>query len=530
MMQTLTRIALVGTSRATASAANDVDHPAETLVPNLAAYSREQSFLLRAGSRAVFELCGRTGRSDIEALEPCPAEDRSEASSKIIGLLQNAIAAESWDLLLEFLVQIDELQLLLPAELLPVALAISNTEVRERLIPVLGHRGRWLGTHNSQWQWVTTGIGGLSNDDRSVLIRQWDEGNISERCQALRAFRCSEPREGRDLLEVVIDKEKPDHRIRLLAAFESSLSADDEAFLEARLDDRSDKVRSAAANLLARIPTSAFTARIRQRAETMLTFDRAANSLNCQPPESIDKTWHRDGIQRKAPAGRGKRAMWAETILASVAPSHWSQRFKVSPTKLIDAILEDPFAQPVLIGWTRAAMTLSAVDAETQQWLRPLWNHWLTVEQRTRGDSGTRPVVNHLQRLLGSMPDAEDALLPVLQEAVSSANTELLGLLPVLSRPWSDAFGKEYLSIMRTVLREYSDHRAYQWGGTLFTAGRALRRSSFDAALEPWRITEDDSNSWRTHAVAREIEKFGETIETRRQFYNELSGRENKEE
>ena len=66
--------------------------------------------------------------------------------------------------------------------------------------------------------WVTTGIGGLSNDDRSVLIRQWDEGNISERCQALRAFRCSEPREGRDLLEVVIDKEKPDHRIRLLAA------------------------------------------------------------------------------------------------------------------------------------------------------------------------------------------------------------------------------------------------------------------------------------------------------------------------
>ena len=523
-MQELTRIALIGTAKQSSSGTADDDHPAESLVAAMGTQAEEPLLLLRVGARSLYEQCGLVARSDISALSPAPEDDRCVAPPSIIGVLQNAIATDSRDVLIEFLQQLDDSKLLLPPELLPQALGVSNVEVRQHLLPVIGRRGHWLGELNDEWHWVVTGITGLSSRNRDVLQRQWDDGTFSERCEALKSIRRADASEGREWLEDVIDQEKADHRIALLGTLEAGLSIDDERLLESRLDDRSDKVRRLAASLLARLLDSALAQRMRARAEELLTATASGKRLRveCHPPEKIDKAWHRDGVPRKIPPGRGKRAVWTETILSDIPPSHWANLFDAEPTQLIDGVRDDDFAQPILVAWTRAAVAFAPRDDACQTWLRPLWDYWLEVEKRTRDDKGKRPVMDHLQHVLEAMPTAEDAFLPVIKAAVASGHTQLLGLLPVLPRPWSETFGANYLHVVRGVLRKYSDNRAYQWAGTLFTAGRALRRANFHAALEPWQVPDADGHGWHTQAVSREIEKFRETINTRKLFYDEV--------
>ncbi len=525
-MHEQTRIALVGTSKHSGAGAADRDHPAAALTADVAVDDREQMFLLQAGARAVYEQCGRLARADVAPPPPCPAEDRRLAPRKLVGPLQNALGSDSWDLLVEFLRQLQATGLVLPPELLPQALSVSDATVREHLLPVVGERGRWLSEFNAEWRWVTAGVGELSGSDHDALVRQWEQGTISERCHAIATLRRSDPAAARQWLEAGIDNEKPDHRARLLSTLEIGLEADDEPLLEARLDDRSEQVRRVAAGMLARLTESALAQRMRQRAEAMLAAEPSGDKrkkikLVCAPPEKIDKTWERDGVPSKAPAGRGKRAVWTETVLSAVAPSSWSRRFEAEPAVLIDAMLDDDFAQPVLVGWTQAAAAFAAVEPDSASWLRPLWDHWLAVEKRTRGEKGQRAAPEHLQTLLKSMPDAEAALLPVLKSAVSDASAELLGLLPLVPRRWSDAFGQSFLKTARALISRHADNIAYQWATALVTAGRALPRAAFPAALQPWQVAGAESGNWQAQAVTREIDKFKETIQTRKNFYDE---------
>ncbi len=530
-MHELTRIALVGTSKQ-ASDAVDADHPVEALVGKLAVPDREQSILFRAGARAVFALCGQLAGNDTPPLSPCPGEQLPVAPQQLLGPLQNAMASDSWDLFVEFLRQLRATGWLLPPELLPQALSVSDATVREELLPVLGERGRWLSSFNPEWRWVTAGIGELSGRDRDALLRQWDEGTVAERFQALRTMRGSDPAEARQWLVDVIDKEKAEHRVRLLSAMEIGLTPDDVSTLESRLDDRSELVRRVAAGLLALLPDSPLTHRMRQRASEMLKAEatgmlRKKLKLTCTPPEAIDKSWERDGVPKKAPAGRGKRAVWTETVMRAVPPSIWVERFQTPADRLVDAILDDDFAVPVLVGWTLAAAAFASIDPDSAAWLEPLWNHWVLVEKRTRGEKGQRAVLEHLKTLLRSMPQPDAALLPILKGSVADANAEQLGLLSLLPRPWSEAFGAAYLSTVRDVVRRYADNRAYQWAGTLLAAGRALPRETFTAALETWQLANADSGNWHSQAVLREIDKFKDTIQTRKSFYDEVSSAAN---
>ena len=524
-MEDLTPIALVGTARHAASGVADAEHPADALVAALPPDDRERVFLLRAGARAVFEHCGRSATEAI-APPPAPPESRPVASQRLVGLLQNAMASESRDLFIEFLRQLEATGLLLPPELLPQALGIGDAAIRERLLPVLGERGRWLSRFNADWRWVTAGIGELSTGDRAGLARLWDEGDARERCHALQTLRRSDPTHARDLLQAAIDKEKPEQRVRLLETLAVGLCADDEPLLESRLDDRSEQVRTAAAALLARLPGSALARRMRLRAEVMLTVNSAGGGntlrLSCRPPEEIDKAWVRDGVPAKAPTGRGKRAMWTEAVLGMVPPSLWCEKFAASPEQLIAAIAEDTFASAVLVGWTQAAGALAASDAPTAAWLRPLWDHWADLGGNTTADQR----VERLQRLLPAMQpgDAEAAILPMLSSGSARENNPIFVLLPQLPRPWSVSFGQNYLAAVRTMLKRQSDVLAYRWAGTFFAAGRALPTECFAAALAAWDVAKSAQGDWHNRAAAREFEKFTDTIRTRQSFYDEVAG------
>ena len=531
-MDDLARIALVGTSKQPAAADGDSPHPADTLVAAVASEDREHRFLLRAGARAAYEQCGWRPPGGITALEPAPPETLPIASSRILGLLQNAIASSSWDLLIEFLQQLAGLGLVLPPELLPASLGLGETGVREALLPVLGERGRWLSRLNSDWNWVTEGIGQLSSANRDELLQLWEEGNITQRCRALRALRLGAPADARERLEISFGKDSAEHRARLVECLAVSLGSDDEAFLEARLDDRSEHVRRAAVELLAKLPDSALAGRMRTRAEGMLAGEKKglilqSFTLTCTPPEEIDKAWERDGIPKKVPTGVGKRAVWTETVLDLVPPGIWPETLGQPPEKLIQAIREDNFARSVLLGWTRAAARFAASDPASAAWLRPLWDYWTGFAIEGGGDEKKfRVVAEPLQALLGGMPGpaAEEAFRPILKAAAAGGAIDLLGYLTQIRRPWSPAFGTDYLKFARHAVKGEGDSRAYQWASSLRTAARALPKDCFAAALEPWEVApESTASKWHSQAIVREVDLFTDTIQTRRSFFDELA-------
>ena len=526
-MQTLTKFALVGTAKQPAAAVAADGHPTDELSQRLPPDDVEGAFLLRSALQAVYGQAGKRAVTGVAAVEPAEREADRIGSRKLAGMLQHVFDTGATELLIEFLRPMEGSGIVIPYDLLPQALDCSDAAVRERLLPVLGARGNWLARQNDAWSWVTDGVSTLTKTNVELLKQTWEEGTFAERRQALETLRRSNPAEAREWLSSDMPREKADHRARLLAACELGLSPEDEPFLETCLDDRSLVVTRTAAGLLARIPASALSRRMRERADAMFTTEskgllKKKLRLVSNPPEQIDKDWERDGIASKPPAGSGKRAHWTVTLLASIPPSHWTARFDVPADQLINAVEGDNFAGAILSGWTHAAAIFAADDVESATWLWPLWKEWSAAAEREKG-KGRAEAIAHLSSLLPllSLADAENALTGLLESSKKEAQGDLLGLLTEVDRPWSTAFAMKYLNVVRAVLKKQKDNSAYLWANTLSTAGSALPEEAFAAALADWQIAESDS-TWHVEAARREVEKFCDTVQMRKSFLEEL--------
>jgi hypothetical protein len=524
-MDELTKIALVGTSKAGASPASESHHPADALFGSEAG-SAEETLLLRAGVRAVYRQAGQVGDTSHSAIAPSPPDSKSRGSVRLAGLLENAFTTDSKDLLSEILRQMAGGDVLLPCEVLPLALNAVDAELREQLLPVLGERGRWLSDFHPDWSWARNGAATLGEKDREERTRDWEEGTIRERCQVLTTMRRSDPAEARRWLEPALPKEKAEHRARLVAVLETGLSDADQAFLEAQLDDRSQQVKEVAGKLLALLPQSELAGRMRDRAEAMMSGEtkgllRKRLKLVCEPPEEIDASWERDGISGKPPAGVGKRAFWAESVASCVPPSHWTRKFDSEPESLLEATSDDPFEIALLQGWTFAAARFVARDADSRAWLAPLWKHWADKAGRLE-DKGRDRAVQNLRVLLPTMEQdtAESAVLALIED--KSTDVYSLSLLDLLPRPWSAGFSQKYLALARGVLDSSTDNRGYQWGNTLLTAARAIPRESFADALSAWPL-QADPTAGQSRWAERETERFHEIIRMRQSLYEELN-------
>jgi len=207
-----------------------------------------------------------------------------------------------------------------PAPLLPALLdtAAMHTALRPAVAGVLGARGRWLARHRRDWQRVTDAAAPTPADDPGV----WETGSRAERRAYLAMQRERDPGAARELLAAGWSRETGEDRADLLAVLAHRLSAADEEFLEAALDDRKGAVRAAARHLLARLPGSAFRRRAAERAAPLLRAERATprRRLVVSLPEAADRAAARDGIGARPPAsGIGARAWLLTQLIAAVS-------------------------------------------------------------------------------------------------------------------------------------------------------------------------------------------------------------------
>ena len=518
-METLVATALVGTAqRPNADTATGT--PLDAVTAAAPSGEAERALLLQAGAWAVYTQAGYVAERDYPPVDPAPIETLPACSPSAALLLDNLLKGMQSQLLPEALDRLRLGGLRLPHELLPAALGVRDEGRRAALLPVLGERGRWLSRFNPAWSWVEKLLpvagGALPTNAENI----WQEGTAAQRAALLRSLRASDPVQARDWLDAVWKQEKADVRFQLLDSFVVGLSAADEPFLEQTLDDRSANVRLLAAKLLARIPSSALAARMRERADDQLTLVKGKIDA---APQTLDKEWLRDGIVEKAPAGFGQGGWWLAQILSLVLPSHWEERFGMAPEQLLTAAAKSNWEGQIVIGWSQAADLFRA-----SSWALPLWRRWAQEEKRRKHIPGVNAY--EMRATLASLIPADQlaemiphvmkgSILPGAAALPDNAWSELIVAMPA---PWSKDFGEFYLSGLRTYARNLTPktYNSEAWLPTLDTAALALPAECLHAALEPWTIPEN--STWQVNEARRQIESFVETLHMRQRLVEEI--------
>ena len=521
-MEQLVATALVGTAQRP-NANTSTGTPLDTVTAALPAEEIERAVLLQAGAWAVYTQAGYMAERECPAVEPAPDETLGACSQSAALLLGSLLTGTQSQLVPEALERLRRAGLRLPYEVLPVALAVRDEEQRAALLPVLGERGRWLARFNSAWSWVNElqqmAGGELAANAEDV----WQEGTSAQRVALLQRLRASEPARGREWLDDVWKQEKADARAQLLDTFAVGLCADDEAFLGQALSDRSATVRALAARLLARIPASEFAARMRERAGSMLKQNPRNQRIDAEPPETLPKDWQDDGIVAKPPSGVGERAHLLTQVLALVAPSHWEERFGMSPEQILAAAAKSEWEGQMVYGWSQAA---SLHGAST--WALPLWQQWAQEVTRRKDIPGAN---EYEMRTLLARLIPSDSLVDMIIRL--KKGTRLLGermlregvwseLILALPTPWNRDFGAFYLNGLREYARKLTPKTYNQepWLFTFNTALQSLPVECLPGAIEPWTIPE--GSTWQVNQARQQIESFVEMLRMRQRLVEEI--------
>lgn len=519
-MDNFVTTAIVGTGQQSSPQAitgTEVD----TLVAQLPELPIERTLLLSAGARAVYRLAGFRAAQAPETILVAPAERYPACSPEAAHILADMFRGQNGNLLPEALERLQSVQKRLPHTLLVEALTYGtkSSVVRERLVPVLGERGYWLGKFNPTWaSWLNDFVQQAEPELPSHAETLWEFGTIGARVQVLQQLRTIDPARARQWLQDVWKKEKAEARLMLLEALRTHLSLEDEPFLEEALSDRSEPVRVLAASFLTQIPTTALSQRMRAYADTMLTYTEG--KLVVTPPETFPKTWQRDGLTKKQPHRQiGERSWWLLQVLARVPLTHWEEHFALSPQQLVEALQvlgqeKDPWYENIREAWSDSAGRYPAPD-----WAIHLWNCWPTNDYDQWRLS-----------LLGKMPprETENLVLQLfkhmhIEQVKSYVLRDAIHAVP--HRPWNVAFAQAFLAFLRQyalvdVVAINARMHTHAMRAIFQVAAQNIPPELFSAAVEPWDTI--DSDEWFANELRSQITEFIDTIQMRKRVIEEI--------
>ncbi len=420
MLDELVKTALVGTARA--AAAPVPPGPVADAIAALPSAGAESRLLDAVAVVSRYDACGRVPSPAADLPAPAEPDERPACSRRGGELLTAALAAEPrarQQVLGEWLAHADRAGRRVPHALLPALLdrAVADPAARSAVLAVGGRRGSWLATLNPRWR---SGLAeGVTDADA------WTTGSRDQRQAALARLRTTDPARAVGLVRSTWAEDGADERSAFVEALTVGLSATDEPFLESALDDRSKVVRTAAADLLARLSGSAFVGRMVGRATGMLSFTPAAKggllkkgtpaAVTVTLPAAFDPAWDGDAVAEKSPAGLGQRQFWLRQIVAAVPPAHWSTTWGSDPDACIAALPKD-----------HADLLLEAWDAAAAATPDPAWVEALLSPAARHGRRPPRV------ELLDALPPA--ARPAVVARLLRSPGGQAAGLMDLIHR------------------------------------------------------------------------------------------------
>lgn len=509
----LTTVAVVGTAQS-GGAQPETGTPVDQL--GGAKASAERELLLRAGARAVYRMAGYLPDASMQAPTAAPAETRPLCSPAVASLVESMLIGKGADVLPDALERLGKAGYRLPPSLLSLALTNTHRPNRAAMAPLLGERGRWLSQFNSAWRWANETLGDDGEDLPLDAETIWQEGTVGRRVEVLRRLRQHDPARAREWLADVWKREKAEARDSMLETFEVGLCAEDEGLLVTALKDRSESVRQTAALLLNRLPTSALTARMRQRGEAMLAYAKGA--LDANPPTAVDAEWARDGLVEKVAQGKGARTFWLSQVLERISPTHWEATFGLTPEELVAATAKSKWRITILEAWTGAA-----VKFEQAPWAPPLWRFWLNASSKEikQANDDRSSLCEALAPLLPAA-EVEEFALALIQDVKAHEGLTLDEALALLPRPWSATLADAYLDGLRAFASSLTAQSklAEPWDDSLDNAALALPATHFAQALAPIEVPE--SKYWQIGYFRDQLGEMAETIRLRERITKEI--------
>lgn len=360
--ETLVTAALLGTENHTIEPLKNIDQTSQLeLLINHALTKEEaapESRLLSAASivfqyeRAGMMLLQTDTDTDFEISDEDPrpfVSDRLSSSFR-------RIVEDFPKLKDEWFVQVDKSKNKLPEDLLPEVLDFLASSKQEPVNPellkrVLGPRGVWLCSMNPEWKILGDAMTPLSAD-------LYDTGDFDTRCSALSFIREEDPAKARELLKNSWQENTPAERAAFTEILKNKLSQDDESLLEFALDDTRMEVRQAAASLLAFLPDSAYSKRMKERFDKIVGIKKGFMSSKLEINVSFEysKDMKRDGMNQKLDYVQGEKAGIVVQVISNINPEIIIKSSGLSPDKLLKLITESEWKDTLLVGLVQSAI------------------------------------------------------------------------------------------------------------------------------------------------------------------------------
>ncbi len=402
----------------------------------------------------LYRRAGFCAPSAPELGQKTPEHDLPEASQRASRYLAIMLDGQHRELLGEWLQECASHQQRIPSLLLPKILDYGKKQpsMQPNILPVLGARGQWLAAQNPDWDYVRI----------KPELLDWETGTRADRLALLAYLHRHNPQEAISRLDSTWATERAEERAMFVSALEPALSVQDQPFLESILSDRSKEVRQRAAMLLARIPGSALSQRMIQRAEQMLQWTAAVSgkllllrrgssaSLTVNLPEGYDDAMKRDGIEQR-PVGNfkgGERAWWLFQILRAIPPTYWSAQWKEQPLAILEAASKTEWEDLLLSAWLEASLHYNAAD----------WAAAILQRDPRRSE-----VMNAIR------PERQEALLLEMLrgQCVPLHRHPVLALLRETRHIWSTELTRAVLATLRRHILASKDSTDYTLRSTL---------------------------------------------------------------
>jgi hypothetical protein len=427
----------------------------------------------------------------VRATHDSRPELRSGAARIVAGLLASGPA----DVLADLLQAAARAGFRAPPPLLPslLAAAVTNSTLRDAVVATLGERGRWLAGHESEWRRL---LGVISDD-------AWQVGSLAERRTWLGQLRRRDPDAARGLLADGWARETGEGRAELIAVLADGLTTADESFLEAALDDRKADVRRRAADLLQRLPGSAYQARARARAATILHVERGR--IVATRPGEPDDAARRDGLAARPRGTRTGGPTWLLTQLITAAPLEvWAEILGEDPYRIVALPVADDVGPDVHVGWRRAA-----VRQRNPEWARAL----LDVSEHARRPAG--PPTD--QALAALLPPAERRTRAAALLRRRAGAARLAAEVHSCPPPWDAQLGDAVLEYLESEVRR---ERSVPVGPLVATVARAVPTHGGTDYAALLRRLADDAPVTTTWPYV--LGRAAGIVELRRRFHEEL--------
>jgi hypothetical protein len=507
----LTATALVGTARQSRLPQPTPAAP-DALAALLAQLSDRPDPAERLLSAAVaVTLAMRAGAlptsAPAEEIAPAPADARPPCGPRSARHLAALLTGPQRALLPEWLAALRASGRRPPAALLPALLDVARGDhgLRPLALAAAGAGGQWLARLNPEWAFAAAGAGAAAHNP-AALGELWQTSARNGRVFLLQALRADDPAQARALIASTWASDKADERAAFVAALADGLSAADEPFLEAALDDRGKEVRARAADLLARLPDSRLAARMAARA---LALVRRSGGLlpkiEVGLPEACDKAMQRDGVEPKPPRGTGERAWWLSEIIRRTPPAAWGAAWGLTPAKILATRTAKEWRSQLIEGWSAAAVAYH--DAE---WAAAL------------ADLAPRETVP-VATLIAAVPAArrEPLLIQLLGDGRPLGRDHpALAALRAAPGPWGHALARAVVGALARRLAHADDSARSDWHlrAALEEFALAIPPELADEAVGALPAVIAETPFWADTALA-----FAERLRLRREMLAALS-------